>query len=240
MSRLARLYARYQVSRLPRELAVTCHCGGVFEKAPRHGYPFVTCHACGLVTTWRRFTADATLHLYRSGLYRVAMTGKNGVDIAHLLKERRRAASLLDWAYRREVRYTGQVVADIGCGLGGGLIEACRRGATAWGYEIDEDVARVSRALGFNLLGFAPATIVMMSHVLEHLHDPLAFLRIVEGHLETDGVLLIETPELTADTVPSPWHLWYFTQGSLRGLLERARLTVMVMEPGIRAIARRG
>ncbi len=246
---LIRRYYQWKVSRLPHEWATSCYCGGLFDKDLRHGYTFMVCKECGVVTTARRLTADSVDRLYREGLYRKAMTGRSGVDLEHVAKERRRFGDLTRWACRTlRIYMTEKFVADMGCGLGGGLLEAFQQGVRhAWGYEIDPTTVRVARdVFGFHVAdtedGWDVAEMVVASHVLEHLYNPLTFLRqVAERCMGRDStILVIEVPEFTQDTVPSPWHLWHFNKESLRRLVSLAGLRVDVIEPGIRAIVRRG
>ena len=79
---------------------------------------------------------------------------------------------------------------------------------------------------------------VHLSHVLEHLHDPLGSIRTIGNAMRTGGVLTIEVPFEFGDlfdtfrekglrrpraqnTVPSS-HLYFFTLKSLCRLLEKA------------------
>ncbi|HXC55543.1 MAG TPA: class I SAM-dependent methyltransferase [Rhizomicrobium sp.] len=70
-------------------------------------------------------------------------------------------------------------------------------------------------------------SIVMFSHVLEHMTDPIAALRLAHAALRDDGVVLLEVPCATAPHLVAPgWftleHLHYFSQTSLTALLAAA------------------
>jgi SAM-dependent methyltransferase len=81
--------------------------------------------------------------------------------------------------------------------------------------------------------------LVTMWHVLEHLHDPAADLRLVRRLLADGGSLLIEVPNsdsiiaklFRADWVPwdLPRHLSHFTPDSLRRMLEEAGFRVQLI-----------
>jgi SAM-dependent methyltransferase len=69
--------------------------------------------------------------------------------------------------------------------------------------------------------------LVLFSHVLEHMTDPIAALRYAHGALKDDGVVLLEVPCATAPELVAPgWftleHLHYFSQASLTALLGAA------------------
>jgi SAM-dependent methyltransferase len=70
-------------------------------------------------------------------------------------------------------------------------------------------------------------SIVMFSHVLEHMTDPIAALKLAHAALKDDGVVLLEVPCATAPHLVAPgWftleHLHYFSQTSLTALLAAA------------------
>lgn len=69
--------------------------------------------------------------------------------------------------------------------------------------------------------------IVMFSHVLEHMTNPLAALKLARSALRDDGVVLLEVPCATAPELVAPgWftleHLHYFSEASLTRLLAAA------------------
>jgi SAM-dependent methyltransferase len=81
--------------------------------------------------------------------------------------------------------------------------------------------------------------IVVAAEVIEHLTNPSGFLKSVEKHLDSDGVLLITTPNLHSLFVLgaylSPFytekeHSIGFTPTILRNLLERCGWTVESLE----------
>ncbi|MEJ0043059.1 MAG: class I SAM-dependent methyltransferase [Rhizomicrobium sp.] len=69
--------------------------------------------------------------------------------------------------------------------------------------------------------------VVLFSHVLEHMTDPIAALRLAHDALAEDGVVLLEVPCATAPHLVAPgWftleHLHYFSQHALTNLLAAA------------------
>jgi SAM-dependent methyltransferase len=70
-------------------------------------------------------------------------------------------------------------------------------------------------------------SVVLFSHVLEHMTDPAGALKYAHGALSDDGVVLLEVPCATAPPlVPPGWfafeHLHYFSETSLWKLLRAA------------------
>lgn len=77
--------------------------------------------------------------------------------------------------------------------------------------------------------------LVIATHILEHLMDPVKSLRKMFGLLRDDGLMLVEVPCLTR---PGLWpngyfsfeHLNYFSEVSLRNCLEAAGFEVVAQE----------
>ena len=73
--------------------------------------------------------------------------------------------------------------------------------------------------------------VVVMNHVLEHVQDPLAFLKQVRRLLSPTGVIHIAVPNvscweatLRGWTSYEPYHLSYFNTQTLSGVLKKAGL----------------
>jgi SAM-dependent methyltransferase len=70
--------------------------------------------------------------------------------------------------------------------------------------------------------------LVTLIHVLEHLADPVAVLRLIRREwLAADGLVLIETPDLFQHPSFELGHLVTFTEQSLRGALSAAGFEVV-------------
>ena len=99
---------------------------------------------------------------------------------------------------------SGKTVVEVGCGTGGNLIELSRH-YTAIGTEISPDAAAIARQktgcavfLGDSLscLGERKGEIdaVLLLDLLEHLHDPVAFLRSIHGSIHAGTYLFVTVP----------------------------------------------
>ncbi|WP_306598084.1 methyltransferase domain-containing protein [Geothrix sp. 21YS21S-2] len=132
---------------------------------------------------------------------------------------------------------------EIGCGHGGFLRYCLDRGTKrAVGVEVDEATCAFARrefGLAEVYPGLFPAVAipeprfdaVVAFDVLEHVPDPLGFLRGIAGLLEEKGRLLLQTPIFDgegADWYPfeSPAHLNLFSGKALVRLFEAAGLEV--------------
>lgn len=142
----------------------------------------------------------------------------------------------------------GRRFLDYGCGGGQMVTLATRLGLQAIGVEPDEQARRAAQADGCRVFaGLAdldqlPAADqsgpigptcfdrILLKHVLEHLVDPLDTLRLLKQRLARNGRMLIAVPNadaLQAQVFGEHWigydmprHLWHFSIGTLRRLVE--------------------
>ncbi|MBT3659353.1 MAG: class I SAM-dependent methyltransferase [Rhodospirillaceae bacterium] len=136
----------------------------------------------------------------------------------------------------------GGKILDIGCG-GGLLLHSFLRRHPDWiahgveptpnfaelaGRRLKSDVRSCSYEAG--LFGHQ-FDLISMVQVLEHVADPVEFLRQAKSDLSADGYLYVEVPDVhdfcdlapTHDRFMAP-HLWYFSEQSLGHLCRRAGL----------------
>jgi 2-polyprenyl-3-methyl-5-hydroxy-6-metoxy-1,4-benzoquinol methylase len=136
----------------------------------------------------------------------------------------------------------GQRLLDLGCNLGSFVQLAQARGFDASGLDASPAAVAFGRQhLGVNLacgriesavVEPGSLDIVVASHVLEHLPDPVALLRRAREWLRPSGWLLVSVPnfaspiarwshERWAGLVPTQ-HIWHFTPQALRRLTAHA------------------
>lgn len=77
--------------------------------------------------------------------------------------------------------------------------------------------------------------VVLLSHVLEHLRDPIEVLRRLKKRLTANGRLVIEVPNVAVPTRSlhlffKPEHFWNFTHPTFRALLARAGVRIDVFQ----------
>lgn len=191
---------------------------------------FLSCPACGA-----GFYADQT----------VANYGEEGMSAASTTYFLQQGAALGIFAdILAHIRKPpGARYVEIGCGFGFGLDAA----AHAMGWQArGMDPAALSevgrRMLGLDITPayFDPTTVadgscdvVMATEVLEHLPDPLTFLREIRRGLAADGVAVLTTPDLAAvrpaiakpvlqATLTVGLHLILQSRASLEALLRQA------------------
>jgi SAM-dependent methyltransferase len=131
---------------------------------------------------------------------------------------------------------------DIGCGPGLLLEEAASRGWTPEGIEPSDWGVSEARSRGLDVRAgtiedaqLRPGSFdaAVAADVIEHVADPLAFVRALHHVLKPKGVVFIATPNvqsLMARVLRRRWwsvipnHLWYFSPDTLSSLLRKARL----------------
>ncbi len=112
---------------------------------------------------------------------------------------------------------SGARLLDVGCGDGEALVFLSCLGWQASGVEIDPMAVRAARARGLEVIegeidsaGFADETFdaVTSSHVLEHVHDAMAFLSESRRVLKTGGSLVVVTPNAKAPLLTRHGEHW--------------------------------
>lgn len=131
-------------------------------------------------------------------------------------------------------------ILDIGCGIGILLLLAKKRNWGEFGIEISKfasDFAKTKLKLNVlhtdNLNNFPNNffDVVVVSHVLEHLKDPLIILKEIRNKLKVKGILVISVPnigglfpKLQKENWPSlkpSQHIYQFTPQTLKLLLKK-------------------
>ena len=178
-----------------------------------------------------------------------------------------RAADTEYLVFNQESRHGARLL-DVGCGRGAAVLRLRALGWDAEGVDPDAEAvkaaisagARVRMGTATNLPQSQPYDVVVLSHVLEHLHDPMEGLRAAKAVLKPAGRVVVVTSNVFswlharygADWrgLDVPRHLYIFTIAQLGELLDRAGLRPLELHTsargansvvvGSRSIARRG
>jgi SAM-dependent methyltransferase len=205
----------------------------LFEK---RGWTFVRCPRCRLVSI-RPLPTEAALlahheQSYATGGYAVYAAAESirSAIAAHRLAVVRRLAPAGPWL-------------DVGCATGALLAAARDAGIDAEGLEMSRPAIEHARARGLRVHEgvverFAPErryAAVTAFDVVEHLRDPLGFVRRVGAWLLPGAVLVLTVPNIESVTArlmgrywyfyAPPDHLHYFTPATITRLLTDAGLS---------------
>lgn len=201
-------------------------------------FPVVRCSGCGLVFLKPRPAPDAIGCYYPDEYY--------PLDHEPATEAYAVAEHLLDavsgWARSHGLREPR--ILDVGCGTGLFLHLAEQSGMKPQGIELSQSAAEYGR-IKYNLDIYSgtlesadlPAEsfdVITMSHVLEHLPDPVAALRRLAESLKPGGLLFLSVPNFDSAearffgrrwfSLDAPRHLYQFTPDSLSKTLAAAGL----------------
>ena len=134
---------------------------------------------------------------------------------------------------------------DVGCGSGAVVALAHQMGWQAEGLELDRAAVAAAHHAGlavaeggYERLFERPLSfdVVLCSHVIEHVHDPIVLLKARHAALRPGGVLLLSTPNVKSDVhgrfgrywrgLEAPRHLTLFDESSLSSLMRQVGFEV--------------
>lgn len=174
------------------------------------------CGRCGTVQTgvdplWEaevgRIYADYEIYHQSAGAEQGVFDAASGIMAA-------RSERLLSRLWTELTLPAQGRLLDVGCG-NGALLRGCHTVAPGWelvGTELsDQHRAAVAALPGVTNFHSGPAAevpgtfdLVTMSHVLEHIPSPVAFLRSLRPRLAPGGLLVVEVPDLTRNPFDLP------------------------------------
>lgn len=229
---------------MPEDVLICPLCGSgrsqFFDRREFRGQVVTNrlCQECGLVYQSPRMTEAESAAFYAEE-YRLLYEGSTDPTVRNVTVQRARAESLFTFA-RPVVEKVARHL-DIGCSLGILLQrfaetyhcqpvgiepgEAHRAHARKEGLAVYAALEEVEKA------GEARFDLVSMSHVLEHLPNPVEYLaHLRETLLTPDGWLLLEVPNLYAHDSFEVAHLLAFSPHTLREVLRKSGFSTVKFE----------
>ena len=210
----------------------------VFARVESFGYPLVyyQCGQCGLVFQSQEESQAADPEFY-AATYRKIYQAHEEPTAKDLWVQAQRSQHLMD-----ELRRTGKGeirnMLDIGASAGV-LLRAFQQafGCPVTGVEPGEAYRSFAEQKGIRMFPSVGALIeskperfdlVSMSHVLEHLSDPVGMLRLIRKELlSEDGLILLEVPNFYAHDSYELAHLACYTPHTLKEVLRQAGYEVV-------------
>lgn len=212
-----------------------------------HGFPgeftVVRCRTCGLIRTNPRPTQESVGFYYPSdyGPYRATLEIGRSAPEKRNTFWKRAARKVLDNETRKIPPLPPGRMLEIGCASGSFLRRMAEGGWQVEGLEISEKLAATARTLGYSVSTSTlekvpdpvePYDIIVGWHVLEHLHEPLCALQILNRWVRLGGWLALSVPDASAWEfkifkerwygLDLPRHLFHYTPSTLEKLLAKA------------------
>ena len=206
-----------------------------------HHYDVCVCRHCGFRWLDPQPTEAELANIYTDHYF----LDEGQAEITELVNQLKRATARLyleQLVQGDESSPSGLSLLEIGCGMGDFLLEAQSKGFRVSGLEVtDHLVEFANRRLGVSSIqkGFIETAdfqnesfdIIAFFDVIEHVRNPVDFMRRVQGLLKKKGRVFLVTPSLdswSAQLLGKNWmeykveHLSYFNKKSLSLLLEKA------------------
>ena len=191
-------------------------------------YGLLKCLSCGLVLSpavWERGINEAV----NADWFGEGYEGRRS-SLWIRLFEAHNSARTLDRLSRLPL--TGKRMLEVGVGSGGFLRAALKAGYVVEGCDLSEPICRqIRRDLGVPMHcgpldrirpegGF---DVIVMNHVLEHVEDPIGFLKAATDLLASGGAVHLAVPNvgcwearLSGWVSYEPYHLTYFNANTIR------------------------
>jgi 2-polyprenyl-3-methyl-5-hydroxy-6-metoxy-1,4-benzoquinol methylase len=229
---------------MPENVRICPLCGGnhsaFFDQRQFHGQVVVNriCQACGLVYQSPRMTEEEAAAFYQAE-YRHMYQGEEGPIARDFSTQAARAESLFGFVRPHISAIASHL--DIGCSTGLILLyfekqfeclsigiepgEAYREYARQQGLTVYTSLDEVEKS------GKKRFSLISMSHVLEHLPDPLGYLvHLRETLLDPQGWLLLEVPNLYSHDSFETAHLVSYSSRTLTQTVEKAGFEIIKLE----------
>jgi len=227
-------------------IRVTCDLCGKDDPVlmfKKNGFSIVRCSNCRLVYVNPRLAQKKLSELYNENLISpLHYYMENKADDEKTFHKR---LDIIE-KYMKKGR-----LLDVGCAIGTFSSVARRRGWDVYGVDINEGSARYCREkLGLNVVAGSfddvdfPRDffdVVLMNDLLEHVPSPTKTLKKAHTLVKKGGLIFIVTPKidsLMAKVSKTRWlhlkpneHLFYFSSGTIKRLLEKTGFLVVAIKP---------
>ena len=233
----------------PRSHCPICGSNQLFYSFSHQSYRVMRCADCATMFLNPQPSDEELATIYTGSYF-----------LGHESEQGRRNTSEMKCATAREyltelARYTGAPsgrLLEVGCGEGDFLSEAETAGYGVTGVEYSAAACATAgkrlqrgRVLEGELadakLPDSHFDVCVLNDVIEHVRDPLAFLREVRRVLRPEGALFIATPDLSswsARVMKERWmewkpeHLTYFNRDNIQTALLKAGFHDVLVQPG--------
>lgn len=222
-----------------------CWCGGLLEEWVPEFYPYSVCRNCGCKSVVVRQTEKSLGMFYSEQYWYEYQTIHDcpSVEERYDSDMADRIPVYLQWI--RQIQPLPAKILEVGCGNGRLLHELSLLGHQCSASEMDVRIANwVKEKTGIPVFvgPFPPDSasgydLIVVIDVLEHIYDPLRFVKQVRSRLKKGGKVLLHCPVVdnieTAFTLKSLFnplsHLWMHSTESMTKLWSNAGLVPVVL-----------
>ena len=240
---------------------IVCNLGD-FEKLSekdRTGLPcsVVICKNCGLIQTNPRLSESNYLEFYKNE-YRPFYHSREKPTEEFFENQQKHGKLIYEFlsnALKKEIK--GKFVVEIGAGAGGNLQYFKEKNNQVFGLDLDSNYITFGKEKGLDLVigtvedlsKVKKPDIIIYSHVLEHISDPINELNTIKKFLHKDSLLYVEVPGVKhlhlsykqdfLRYLQFP-HLYHFTLNSLYNCLKKCGFELIAGNEIIQALFRIG
>lgn len=222
----------------------------------RYGLPLrtVLSEESGLMRT-DPYYSDDLLQQFYSRLYRKIYSVPYSTSAVRVLRDQVvKGTALHGFLSSRSIN--PRTILDYGCGMGGMLIPFVQSGSSCVGCDLGEEFLSQGRRLGLKLIcggvedvkHLGQFSLVILSHVLEHIRTPREFLKAIREIIEDGGHLVVEVPGIRS--IPTSYqgdilrylqnaHVWHFNRSTLARLLKEAGFCIEFIDDSVFALVRK-
>ena len=216
-----------------------CNSGATFFSFKKDGYAILQCTICGTMFVKNIPSAEVLSDIYNnSGYYDLEKE-----PAERIRREARRRLKILN-RWKSNCTYF-----EIGCARGLQLDVAQKKGFTTYGIELSKENVMICQDKGHRVIcGYLEDALDMKPmegfqvisclDVIEHVPDPISFLKLATSMLSEDGVFILSTPNYSGiiakvlkkkdPYMTPPEHLNFFSLQGIRNLCKQVGLRMML------------
>jgi len=222
-------------------------CNGILERyseTSNLGLPVNFCKNCNLYINGdaKEQVIEKVSNLYKGEYWneRNSETSINS-EFTDVDSQGKRRNWVSQFLYTKE-HITGKNLLEIGVGVGQSILWFEEEGFDVSGIEPDgRNVGMINKKLKKgkviessveDFLTDEVFDVIWMSHVLEHIIEPIHFLKKIKNNLKKDGIFFIEVPNceyepMLQSSIQKNPHLFHFTQNALSKLVENVGYKIL-------------
>jgi 2-polyprenyl-3-methyl-5-hydroxy-6-metoxy-1,4-benzoquinol methylase len=190
-------------------ITVKCLCNKnstkdvIVTEKDRYGFNIssIICGNCGLIRSEKIFDEKSTNSFYTHEYRKIYQPA--GISIASFFVDQSKSGNKFYQLFVKEVGHLkGANLFEIGCGAGGLMMPFYKAGYKCGGCDFNVDYLNYGRSQGLDLYNgdYRPVIednsqdIILLSHVLEHIADPIKELNDIFEKIKPNGYLILEVP----------------------------------------------